>query len=80
MSTEERLTHQICNDLYPGGFVMLTELDDCVEARVQFWEHGHPNEAVVFANSRIAALELLVSGENVEKYLADPAALDDWID
>ena len=80
MSTEERLIHQICDALYPGGFVMITELDDCVEARVQFWEHGHPNEAVAFADTRVAALEMLASGENVEKYLADPAALDEWPD
>ena len=80
MSTEERLIQQICTDLYPGGFVMLTKLDDCVEARVQFWEHGHPNEAVAFAEFRIASLKLLVTGENVEKHLADPAVLDDCID
>ena len=80
MSTEERLINQICDTRYPGGFVMITELDDCVEARVQFWEHGHPNEAVAFADTRVAALEMLVSGDDVEKYLADPAIMDDWLD
>ena len=80
MSAEERLVKQICDNPYPGGFVTITELNDCVEARVQFWEHGHPNEAVAFADTRIRALEMLASGENVEKYLADPHALDEWLD
>ena len=59
---------------------MITELDDCVEARVQFWERGHPNEAVAFADTRVAALEMLVSGDDVDKYLAVPAIMDDWLD
>lgn len=80
MSTEERLIHQICDTRYPGGFVMITELADCVEARVQFWEGGVPNEAVAFADTRLAALEMLASGNDVEKYLADPAVLDEWPD
>ena len=80
MSAEERLVAQICTASYPGGFVTITELNDCIEARVQFWEHGFPNEAVTFAENRIAALEMLASGENVEKYLADPAVLDEWLE
>jgi hypothetical protein len=78
MSTESQLIRKICDEVYPGGFVMLTDLGDSVEARVQFWEEGRPNEAVAFANTRKAALKSLITGKNVEKYLADPEHADDW--
>lgn len=78
MSTEEQLVRKICDEIYPGGFVMLTELEDEIEARVQFWEQGRPNEAVAFAKTRKAALNSLITGKNVEKYLADPEHTDDW--
>ncbi|MDA1280655.1 MAG: hypothetical protein O3B95_11580 [Chloroflexi bacterium] len=77
---EEQLVARIANTEYPGGFVMITELTDCVEARVQFWEYGRPNEAVAFGPTRIDALEMLATGKNVEKYLADPASSDEWFD